>query len=337
MAMKPGHPSSSAADPGPRVLASSLRAVLRLSRPARKLADSPKRIHQLRIATRRAQCAALILEPRLTPALASTLTDPLRKLRRAAGRARDTHIRIKLIKRELAPLDKPARRIIARLASRHEDDLDRLRRAAKRRREQLAEALEAARRRLAAPGPSFGILAARATQMIRAEAAALIAGDLDDPARLHRLRRTLKRLRYTIELAGPGHAAGPGPQRSSAAQLKALARLQDTLGEWNDLRLTLDSVPTLDPGEKPTPARRRLQRRTAAAQARAIRAVRAWHAKPRMAKARAPLTAEPGPGLPAPGRTAGGNEELGDASSDEFRLTLATPQPEDGTPMTSGR
>jgi len=296
--MKSGRRLSSAADPGPRVLASSLRAVLRLCRPARKLADSPKRIHQLRIATRRAQCAALILEPRLTPALTSAITDPLRNLRRAAGRARDTHIRIKLIKQELAPLDQAARRIISGLASRHDDDLDRLRRAAKRRREQLADALEAARKRITAPGPSFGILAPRAIQMIRAEAAALIAGNLEDPARLHRLRRTLKRLRYTIELAGPQQTAASqrkaGPHRSitPAAQLKSLARLQDKLGEWNDLRITLDSLPALDQGDKPSPARRRLQRRTAVAQARAIRAVRAWDAGPRSRKSpgTAPIT-----------------------------------------------
>ncbi|MCC6676201.1 MAG: CHAD domain-containing protein [Phycisphaerales bacterium] len=316
-------------DPGPDLLRRTIRDCLRLTRPARRLIASPKRIHQLRIATRRAQCAALILEPRLTPDLTSALTDPLRKLRRAAGRARDTHIRINLIKQELKPLDKSARRIISSLNSRHDDDLNRLRKTAKRRRARLADALKRAESHLAAAGPAFDELAARALRTTRAECTALAHADLNDPPHLHRLRRALKRLRYTIELAGPQHKAGLHRPITPAAQLKALARLQDTLGQWNDLRITLDSLPALDQDDKPTPARRRLQRRVAAAQARAIRAVRAWDAGPRSRKLNVPAATPPPHSSPPDAHAT--LKELGAESPDEFRLQLATARPDGGT------
>jgi triphosphatase len=48
---------------------------------------------------------------------------------------------------------------------------------------------------------------------------------------LHRLRRRAKRLRYAIEFS-----AGLWPARRLARQLEALRLLQDTLGQWNDLK-----------------------------------------------------------------------------------------------------
>lgn len=48
---------------------------------------------------------------------------------------------------------------------------------------------------------------------------------------LHLLRRRAKRLRYAIEFS-----AGLWPARKVARQLEALRLLQDTLGQWNDLK-----------------------------------------------------------------------------------------------------
>lgn len=260
-------PRSPSSDPGLLMLNQTIGECLRLARPARALIASPKRIHELRIATRRAQCAAVILEPRLGSSRTAKLIAPLRQLRRAAGRARDTRVRIKLLKTELKPLDNAARRLIDLLRERHQDDLDHLRRSAKRRRAELVRALKIATHRLETPGPAFETLAARAGRGIRAELRELIRGSLDDAARLHRVRRAFKRLRYTLELAGPR------PGRAATAELRALGRLQDDLGVWNDLRITLEAVPRS--GRSGGAARAKLQRRTTAAQKVAARAARA--------------------------------------------------------------
>jgi CHAD domain-containing protein len=70
---------------------------------------------------------------------------------------------------------------------------------------------------------------------------------LDDPAR-HRLRKRLKRLRYLLEFSLPLL-----PKAAAAREAKALRRLQEALGQWNDQVVARAWLATLDPAD---PARR---------------------------------------------------------------------------------
>lgn len=319
MATTPRTPAADP-DPGPGLLARATAGVLGLCRPARKLADSSDRIHRLRVATRRAQAIAAVLAPRLGPESTDALTTPLRKLRRAAGRARDPHIRLTILNRELPNPDKPARRLIKQLKQQHAAALDRLRRAAKNRRAQLADAIKPARDQLKKPGPAFAALLARADRALSARAARLASGSLEDPSRLHQLRRALKRLRYTLELADAAKIPAPGFK----PRLRRLARLQKVLGDWNDLRITLESLAAAQGAGQPSLQQRRLNRRAEAAQARAIRAVRAWKAGASQGNQITPAV-RPRPAAHGTAR------ELGAESPVEFRLQLATARPGSGT------
>jgi CHAD domain-containing protein len=70
---------------------------------------------------------------------------------------------------------------------------------------------------------------------------------LDDEAR-HRLRKRLKRLRYLLEFAEPLL-----PPPAARAEARALRRLQESLGDWNDRVVAQAWLSTLDPAD---PARR---------------------------------------------------------------------------------
>ena len=105
---------------------------------------------------------------------------------------------------------------------------------------------------LTVPAPGGAPWARPALKRLRRwhRVAAVDAGQwqaLDDAAR-HRLRKRLKRLRYLLEFSLPLL-----PKQPAAREAKALRRLQEALGQWNDQVVAQAWLATLDPAD---PARR---------------------------------------------------------------------------------
>lgn len=219
------------------------RAVERASAEGRK--NSAEDVHHLRVATRRAEAALHVFDGIVPAKPATKMRRRLKRLRRAAGRARDCDtaaVTLAALGTNLTPAEaaaaeaalaqfradgRRARRDLARAAKRDTPrKLRRGRRKLLRRiddgepgRRPLSEVLDAA--------------AAGALDAVRSAAAA----NLSDLGALHTLRLRIKRLRYTMELidactAAPG-AAGAVASPAAAA-VECLTTIQDQLGALND-------------------------------------------------------------------------------------------------------
>lgn len=203
--------------------------------------DDPEYIHQMRVATRRLRAALRLFEPLLPPELQSKLLPPLRRQMALLGDARDMDV---LLGEIAAPVmsslaDEPRLAALVGVITEH-------------RYRQRQAAMQDLR------GPHFGQLVLLAGDLLHrppfdpVEAGAgetlatfadgrirrlrkkvrrlAQASRVDDPASLHALRIGIKRLRYALEFFAP-LARG----KSLSKKLERLTRLQDTLGQINDL------------------------------------------------------------------------------------------------------
>lgn len=203
--------------------------------------DDPEYIHQMRVATRRLRAALRLFAPLLPPALQDRLLPPLRRQMSLLGDARDMDV---LLGEITAPVmasltDEPRLAALVGVVTEH-------------RYRQRQTAMQDLR------GPRFGQLVLLAGDLLHrppfypVEAGAgdtlaafadgrlrrlrkkvlrlARAARVDDPASLHALRIGIKRLRYALEFFAP-LARG----QSLRKKLARLARLQDTLGQINDL------------------------------------------------------------------------------------------------------
>lgn len=264
----------------------------RLRRAARHPERDPERVHRLRVAARRAGVAVDAFAPLLPRRRARALAKDLRRIRRAAGGARDLDV---LRQRWLARGDgaqAPAWLLTG---------LDRKRRAAQRPLRELDRALggpdgwrrrrrallRRVRWRAGGAEPSFGEWAlgwAAGAQRALREAASADLGDLDA---LHRLRVAVKRARYGLELC-----ASALPDREPTVLLGELEALQAALGDLNDRAVALSTNRAwADTAPDATPSERAALARLAAAEAerleaahRALAAGREPHAAQRLAE-----------------------------------------------------
>jgi CHAD domain-containing protein len=192
----------------------------------------PAHIHHLRVATRRATATIRVFEDLIPSRKATKLQKLLHQLRRAAGTARDEDIF--------------AKRLRDWAKSRGEDDrpgLDWLAGTAVADRAKSRIALRATRelrdhwRKLV----SFELnskstkekLAERAANQIPARIAKFekaAAREIENPKQLHRLRIAAKRLRYALELLGPGL---PGAD----LLCREVKNVQEMLGSAQDARV----------------------------------------------------------------------------------------------------
>ena len=212
--------------------------------------DDPEYIHQMRVATRRLRAALRLFRPLLPPQLEAALLPPLRERMSLLGAARDMDV---LLGEIAAPVmnslrDEPR---LAALVGVITERRHRQRQTATHdlRGPKFGQFVLLAGDLLhqppfdppaAADGASLAAFANGRIRRLRRKVLQLArAANTDDPASLHALRIGIKRLRYALEFFVP-----LGRGKSLAKKLEHLARLQDTLGQINDLanagRLLMD-------------------------------------------------------------------------------------------------
>jgi CHAD domain-containing protein len=198
----------------------------------------PDRIHRVRVATRRAGAALRVFDDLVSRNSTKQLNKLLRKLRRAAGDARDEDVFAQRLREwaktrghdEQPGLDwlagaEAGKRSVTRLAICETDRL----------RDGWLKLMKQIRPR---PKTSGETLADRAAEQIPRRLTTFhsaASADIDRPELLHRLRIAGKRLRYSLELLGPGLPAAD--QMSLSVQTA-----QDILGEAHDARTIADRL-----------------------------------------------------------------------------------------------
>jgi CHAD domain-containing protein len=221
-------------------LQTRLHAVLHYLPLAAANADADiERVHALRVWTRRAAAALVLYRDWLPRRDFKWMRKQLKRIRRAAGQARDCDVLIERLKS--TPADSARRRWLAAVtieraeaqraivavhdrlirSSRFEEHIDRLLDAVRR----------AGRAQSGTPSARFGQWARQTLRpIVDAFFAALPTADPTDELALHQVRIRGKKLRYAMEsLAG----AFPDPFRTTLYPV--LEALQDRLGTINDL------------------------------------------------------------------------------------------------------
>jgi CHAD domain-containing protein len=230
----------------------------------READKDPEHVHQLRVATRRARAALDIFEPCLTAKCSKAAKKHLRKIRRAAGAARDWDVFLE----HLQGLPKPVprrrpgldlllgyalgQRAVAQAdlekigADKYPFTFDRV----------FAETVACVRPADDPKLRTFIDLAQPLLSGIAGELDQAAAGNLDDYAHLHQVRIIGKRLRYALEVFADCFAA---PLRATV--YPAVEEMQEILGTANDSHVAvgrLDGV-LAQIGRLPDPAARRLR------------------------------------------------------------------------------
>lgn len=214
-------------------------AILR-HEPGARLGADPENLHQLRVASRRLRAALRTGSRLVDPEWQVSLRDELRRLGRVTAPLRDLDVLLEWLVSECERLPlgdrDPAQTLLAELRDERE-----------RRHSELVQALDGPGARvlgaLESPVPS----APRAArQRLRVRVAADLQRLVDDvrhagrapqDAELHRLRLTVKRVRYSVELAGAPRSGGASRLLDAARQLQdALGTYQDTVAAEHRLR-----------------------------------------------------------------------------------------------------
>ncbi|ATB35717.1 haloacid dehalogenase [Cystobacter fuscus] len=192
---------------------------------------TPKRVHDLRVATRRLRA---VLEAFRDLADLKAREREVKRLQDALGEVRDLHVQGAWLE-EVAQKSESSRRagfqaMHARLMSPLPDKERRLRRALSRWADRTVPALERETRRLKGPGKYGGQRVRQELSHRLRQLEALMENRAKDltPAMAHALRKDVKKLRYEAELFVP--ALG----REVKPLLKALKPLQESLGELHD-------------------------------------------------------------------------------------------------------
>jgi CHAD domain-containing protein len=210
--------------------------------PGARLDDDPERIHQIRVATRRARSALRTARPLLDLEWAQGLRDELKWLGNELAPARDLDVLLARLAPDAAELGKPAATIVRQLEGER-------RRAQKR----LVAALESPRYlallgelERAAEAPRVRTADARLDKLARKEfrrlrAAVRALGKSPSDEALHEVRKRGKRARYAAELAG----AKQGKKFAEAAK-----SFQDVVGDHQDAVAAEECLTALVPRAK---------------------------------------------------------------------------------------
>jgi CHAD domain-containing protein len=206
--------------------------------PGVRLGDDPEDVHQARVATRRLRSDLRTFRDLLDADWAQSLRHDLKSIGHELGAVRDTEVlldRLRAHAEQLAPTDQaPAKRIIQRLLQRWDEARAELRDAlgSPRYAELLDRLVEAAREPLLLPEseqPAAELLPPL-VQKPWEKLLATVDELPDDPSdeQLHEVRIEAKRCRYAAE------AVAPAIGKRARAFAKAVADLQDVLGEHQD-------------------------------------------------------------------------------------------------------
>ncbi len=207
--------------------------------------DQLEAVHQLRVATRRASTALDMFEP-LTAALAPSaasedrvwVAKQLKKLRRAAGEARDADVLRQYYQRVEAK-DQPPRKLARLLDERSKTTRKPVRKLLdKLRRKKFPARVQAMLRELRVKEnatPSFRDFARETVCRLWQTYAATAQADMHDIDKLHEFRIETKEFRYTLELF-----VSALPEGLSDSFYAKVSELQESLGTINDHAVAID-------------------------------------------------------------------------------------------------
>ena len=212
-----------------------------LQAAAGREARDAERVHQLRVATRRALAAIDAFRDLMPEKQRSWFEKQLRRIRRAAGDARDLDVLTERLaaappaeKRRSPAVDgRRARQRLVTMLSKQRDVsrqpiIERREKLVENdwpgRMERLLEAIPAGRRQ-----PSFGAYARRRFKPMVERFFAAADRKLRDPEEIHRLRIEGKKIRYSLEIF-----AAVFPPHVRARCQDSLEQLQKTLGDFTD-------------------------------------------------------------------------------------------------------
>jgi CHAD domain-containing protein len=209
----------------------------RFSRAARNGGKNPERIHQLRVATRRASAAIDFYEDFTTRKSAGKMAQCLKRIRSMAGKVRDCDLLLARFSGEVAQAEAASfiKRMQASRASafrdlcrlhRQFDDSNRLKRGA---RKLLAKTRRKAERRPHLAVQKFKDWAPERLRIFVGDFFLAANPDLRDFTQLHQFRIRSKALRYAMELVT---ATFPASFRKELYPV--IERLQSLLGDIND-------------------------------------------------------------------------------------------------------
>ena len=221
-------PDDRAVDVAARALAGRLDAVRRYLRRSARAAEAED-VHQLRVWARRADAALRLYADLLPRRRAKWFRRWLKRLRRAAGRVRDSDVFARRLTGPHEPW--PARLVAARRRGHRKirrlaDRLDNGRRLRRR----TARLLDRMGDRPAGATVRFGEWARASLRPLAASFFAAVPGEAADDAALHRFRIRGKQLRYGMELL-----AGAFPPAFRGELYPLVRELQERLGLVNDL------------------------------------------------------------------------------------------------------
>ena len=206
--------------------------------PAVRKGEDPEAVHQARVATRRLRSDLRTFRDLLDPKWAASLRDELAWLAGALGAVRDADVLLARLRGTVAQLPDADRRVADGVLAGLEVDRDRARTAlldaidGRRYHElvgRLQEAARAPERSAAAAAPAGDVLPGLVRKPWRRLARAVDdLGPSPSDQALHDVRKRAKRVRYAAEAAAP--VTGKRARRLA----RALARLQDVLGDHQD-------------------------------------------------------------------------------------------------------
>lgn len=242
-----------AEEPVARVVRRALRARLQvverlLPRAAFESDRDVEYVHQLRVATRRAMAIISLCGDALPRKRGRWFRRKLRRIRRAAGAARNWDVMLERLAAYARTLEPYQQGVVLEWArsrrQQSQSELERLGRKLppRRLRNKRAALLRRVRWRGARPAPRFGTLARNALARAYERFCAAAVIDRTRLEALHALRIRCKQLRYALEVFG---AAADLVVRERAYPL--VQQLQDRLGELNDYATACELLsPELD-------------------------------------------------------------------------------------------
>lgn len=198
-------------------------------------------VHQLRVSTRRAVALVRIFRPLLAEKDAEWLDRKLKKIRRAAGEARDLDVLGRRIAEWVEQGPHTARSAFLARVERYRNDAQTPLRKVLRKlgrgefAERVVRIVKRVRWREEGPEMSFADAAAGCLRTVAEPFFEAAAGDLADLAALHCFRITAKHLRYSIEV----FAAAIAPAFRSDVY-PCIEEVQTRLGEVHDHAAAID-------------------------------------------------------------------------------------------------
>jgi CHAD domain-containing protein len=219
----------------------------RFAQAVRHGGKNAERVHQLRVATRRAAAALGLYHDLVPRKIAKRMDARLKRIRRTAGDIRDCDMLLARFSSEVAQAESPsfikrtdsqrvaAYRDLCRLHQNHSSS-GRLKRQT---RKLLAKTRHKAERRPRLATQKFDAWAPERLRLFVNEFFEAAAPDLRDFSQLHRFRIRSKALRYAMELV-----ASTFPPEFKNELYPVIQRLQTLLGNINDEANFLKSVGT---------------------------------------------------------------------------------------------